>query len=130
MAGATGQYRLPLIFTNTGGDPCTLRGVPAVELRGPSDPNGPTYQLQEAPVSVRTVIVPVGGTATAVLTYLTSSAGDTGSLGSTNWVPTQVVITPPGAVGQLTVDWASHDAVLRQDEATHPGTYVGPVTSG
>ena len=127
VAGGSGQYQLPLIFTNNGSTPCTLRGYPKAELHGPSDPNGPVYQLPEAPAAVTTVTLTVGGTAEATLTYLKAENGDVGSMGSTHWVPTTVVITPPGSTGQLTASWPSHDPVLRQDEATHPGSYVGPV---
>lgn len=129
-ADAVGQYQVPLVITNTGDQPCTLRGWPAVELRGPNDPNGPTYQLPDAQASPRRVELAVGGSAEALITYLKYEPGDMGSLGSTNWTPTTVAVTPPGEVGRLIVPWTPGDPVLRQDEASHPGTYVGPVLPG
>jgi hypothetical protein len=107
-----------------------LHGYPTVVLRGPADPNGRVYRIAESPGSARTVRLRAGGTAEAVITYLKSQAGDIGSLGSKNWIPTTLVITLPGDQGRISVGWPSSDPVLRQDEATHPGTYVGPVLPG
>src|ERR1700712_139503 len=43
-----GQFQLPLIVTNTGGEPCSLAGNLDVVLVGPDDPMwGPTYQLPQ-----------------------------------------------------------------------------------
>jgi hypothetical protein len=130
VADTGGQYQVPVVFTNMGDRPCTLRGWPAVELRGPNDPNGPTYQLSQSPATPKVVTLPVGGTAEALVTYLKYEAGDIGSLGSTDWTPTSTAVTPPGVVGALIMPWATHDPVLRQDGASHPGSYVGPVVPG
>lgn len=119
---------MPVVFTNIGDQPCTLRGWPRVELRGPTDPNGPTYQLPESSGTPSSVELPPDGTAQAIITYLKYEHGDSGSLGSTSWTPTSVAITPPGDAISLSAQWTPRDPVLRQDEASHPGTYIGPVT--
>jgi hypothetical protein len=125
---AIGQYEVPVLFTNIGTRTCTLRGWPTAELRGPNDPNGPTYQLPQAAGKPSTVELPVRGTAEAIVTYLKYEPGDMGTLGSTSWRPMTIAITPPGDVGELIAQWTPRDPVLRQDEASHPGTYVAPVT--
>lgn len=93
---------------------------------GPDDPNGPTYQVLRVGVEdqqASSTIEP-GRTATATLTYLTDSPGGFGTSGSTGWVPTELVTTPPGDTEQLTAPWPSGDTVVRQDGATRPGTFV------
>ncbi|WP_300012441.1 DUF4232 domain-containing protein [Pseudonocardia sp.] len=125
-----GQRTVPIVYTNSSAQPCGIRGVPGVDLVGPPDPNGETYQVlrpgatDERPEET----LRPGESATATLTYLTYEPGSVGSLGSTEWVPARVVTTPPGDTAQLTVPWTSGDTVLRQDSATRPGTFVGPLT--
>lgn len=121
-----GQRTVPVVYTNVSDRACEARGVPGVDLVGPDDPNGPTYPVfrQEADGAV-TELEP-GSSATAVLTYLTGTDGSVGTSGSTGWVPTGLVTTPPGDTAQLTAPW-NGDPVLRQDGATRPGTYVGPL---
>ena len=103
--------------------------MPGVDLVGPPDPNGEAYQVPRpvADENGAAETLEPGATATATLTYLTDSPGSVGTLGSTGWVPAQVVSTPPGDTEQLTASWESGDTVLRQDGATRPGTFVGPL---
>lgn len=126
-----GQETVALVFTNTSGRACVASGVPGVDLQGPPDPNGPTYSVPRpgAGAAQRSYTLDPGASATATLTYLTDTPGSIGSQGSTGWKPTQVVTTPPGDTAQLTAAWTLGDTVLRQDEATHPGTFVGPLTA-
>lgn len=118
-----GQFTVPLTFTNTSSRPCDMYGVPGVDLHGPDDPTwGPVYSLPR-PGSDATpvhVLLAPGASASAPLTYLTADPGDTA------WVPTELVTTPPGDTKQLTVTWDG-DSVMRQDAATHPGTFVHAV---
>lgn len=121
-----GQRTLPLLYTNSSGRPCEAYGVPGVDLVGPDDPNGNTYSLPRpgaADEQARGTLQP-GESATAQLTYLTDSPGSFGSLGSTGWVPTEIVTTPPGDTEQLRAPWPTGDTVSRQDSATRPGTFV------
>lgn len=55
----------------------------------------------------------------ARLTYLTDPAGRR---------PAELATTPPGDTAQLTVPW-NGEPVLRQDGATRPGTYIGPLAA-
>jgi hypothetical protein len=124
---ASGQVDVPVTFKNTSSKTCGLYGVPDVSLLGPDDPNGPSYQLVGTDNGVQHNDVEPGMTATATITVLVPGGGAVGSLGSTTWTPTKAQITPPAQSQPLTVDWTSKIAVLRQDSATHPGTFVNGI---
>ena len=124
---SSGQVDVPLTFKNISSHTCALYGLPDVSLLGPNDPNGPTYQLTGVDNGVQHNDVEAGKTATAVITVLTPSDGSVGSNGSTTWTPTKVQVTPPGQSQALTAAWPSSIAVLRQDSATHPGTFVNGI---
>lgn len=123
-AGTTGQGWLPLIYTNTSSRSCLLRGIPGLDLHGPADPNGPTYTLPRQDRGGAGVMLAPGASATARLVILSDEPGSTGSMGSTNWVPTQLVTIPPGETAPLTLRWPAGLTVTRQDSATHPGSWI------
>jgi hypothetical protein len=118
------QHTIPLTFTNTSAKACDLYGVPGVDLHGPADPTfGPVYSLPRPGANdgqQTHVLLQPGKSASAPLTYLSANPGEQA------WVPTELVTTPPGDTKQLTVKWDG-DSVMRQDGATHPGTYVHAV---
>ncbi|MGA6167888.1 DUF4232 domain-containing protein [Amycolatopsis magusensis] len=118
----SGQYEVPLAYTNTSGRTCGLHGVPGVDLVGPDDPMGTVYHLPRVDNGVPVNDVPAGKTATATITVLTP-APEAGP----GWTPTHLVTIPPGQTEPLSVDWPSDLPVLRQDAATHPGTYVNGI---
>ncbi|MBW0134402.1 DUF4232 domain-containing protein [Pseudonocardia abyssalis] len=127
-ASGEGQRTVSIVYRNVSDRPCEARGVPGVDLRGPDDPNGPVYSVLRQEADGAGATLEPGGSVSATLTYLTDSDGSVGTLGSTGWVPTELVTTPPGDTSQLTVPW-NGDTVLRQDGATRPGTYVGPLAA-
>ncbi|EME53015.1 DUF4232 domain-containing protein [Amycolatopsis decaplanina] len=118
-----GQVDVPLTYKNTSSRTCALYGVPGVDLNGPGDPNGPVYHLPRVDNGVKYNDVPAGSTATATITILKPAEG------SATWTPTRVTTIPPGQTQPLTVNWPSDLPVLRQDAATHPGTYVNGILS-
>jgi len=112
-----------LRFVNTGTAPCRMTGFPGVDLLGPNDPTfGPTYQVPRASATVTTATIASGSTAHAVLHFLTPQEG-------TRWIPTRISVTPPDTTHQLASAWPGIP-VLRQDAATHPGTYISAVLAG
>lgn len=115
-----GQSTLEIVLTNTSTQACAVQGFPGVDLAGPDDPTfGPTYSLPRQEVDFAPVVVEPGSAVSSVLTYLPA--------GPDGWVPATIVITPPDTTTQLQAPWPAGVSVQRQDAATHPGTYIGPL---
>jgi len=124
QGSAEGRYAV-LIFTNSGQQACRLKGFPGVDLVGPNDPTfGPRYELPRKVATTPTVNLAPGGSAHAIIQFLVASAG-TG-----HWTPTKVLVTPPDTTTQLTAPWPHEVVLQREDAATHPVTFVGPVLPG
>ncbi|GAA4836719.1 hypothetical protein GCM10023201_27030 [Actinomycetospora corticicola] len=117
--GEAGQRHTTVTWTNVSGATCTMFGFGGVDLDGPPNPTyGPTYSLPRSSVAPQTVRLAPGEKAHTVVTWL---PGD--------WTPTKLVITPPDETHSAVLDWPG-GGVLRQDGATRPGTYLGPVEAG
>ncbi|GAA5056560.1 hypothetical protein GCM10023318_34120 [Nocardia callitridis] len=114
------QHTLHIVLTNTSTEACLVQGYPGLDLTGPEDPNGTVYTLPRQETGFAPVTVEPGAAATADLTYL---AG-----GTDGWIPNTIVLTPPDTTTQLVIDWPDGaGSVERQDGATHPGTFIGPL---
>jgi hypothetical protein len=120
---SAGQTAIPLVYMNTSKTACLLHGVPGLDLHGPADPNGPVYQLRRQDQGGGITLAP-GASASARVVVLSYEEGSVGSAGSTRWTPTQLVTIAPGETTALTVAWPAGLTVLRQDMATHPGSWV------
>jgi Protein of unknown function (DUF4232) len=122
-----GQFHLDLVFVNRGEARCRLAGWPDVELIGPNDPTfGSIYDLPRQSGRRETVTLPAGESAHATLTWLPPADH------VTRWVPGYVRVVVPtanGPSGPMAVAW-NRGPVLRQDRATYPGTYIGPIQRG
>lgn len=114
--GDNTQIHFAVILTNISAQSCTLQGYPGVDLVGP---DGPTYSLPRQIGDPRPLTLAPRASASSRLTFLPTPDG---------WVPRTIVVTPPDATTQLETPWIPGGiAVLRQDGATHPGTYIGPL---
>lgn len=122
-----GQFHLDLVFVNRGDAGCRLAGWPDVELIGPDDPTfGSIYVLPRQSGRREAVTLPAGESAHATLTWLPPSDH------LRRWVPGYLRVVVPTASGPsvpMAVAWG-RGAVLRQDRATYPGTYIGPIQRG
>ena len=118
-----GQDQLELVLTNISQQSCTLQGYPGVDLVGPDVPTwGPVFSLRRQSGDPQPFTLEPGASATSILTI-----GEP-SLPEDFWMPTTIVVTPPDATTQLEVPWIGGDvAVQRQDGATRPATYIGPL---
>ena len=118
--GDLAQMHFDLILTNVSAQACSLQGYPGVDLVGPDDPMwGPTYSLPRESGDPRPVTLAPGTSASSRLTFLPVADTD-------GWVPDTIVVTPPDATTQLETPWIpGRITVMRQDGATHPGTYIG-----
>lgn len=115
------QIHVDLIVTNTSSDPCALQGYPAVQLIGPDDPTwGPDYDLPQQSGDPQLLTLAPGAVAGSRLTFLPETPD--------GWVPRSIAVTLPNTSEPLETPWIPGGiAVLRQDGATHPGTYIGPL---
>ncbi len=106
---------------------CRVSGFPDVELIGPVDPMfGSIYFVPDQAGRSESVTLRPGQRAHAVLTWLHASSR------SDPWVPGYVrvvVRTNRGLSFAMALPWR-FGSVLRQDAATHPGTYIGPIRRG
>ena len=119
---AGGQVTLTLRYTNIAETPCATTGYPGATLTGPPHPNlGNEFVLQRSTIRgpVSLVLAP-GESAIADLTVLTVSPGTDGA-----WLPTQLLTTAPDDTVAVALPWPPTMTVLRQDGATHPGSYIG-----
>ncbi|MGW4060174.1 DUF4232 domain-containing protein [Amycolatopsis sp. NPDC004747] len=117
-----GQYDLRLTYQNLSDHTCGLYGVPGVDLVGPDDPAfGAVYHLPRIDNGVKYNEVTPGTTASATITVLTPDGG------GKSWTPAKLNTIPPGQTRPLSADWPADLPVLRQDAATHPGTYVNGI---
>lgn len=126
--GPSGQFHLNLVFVNNGEDtPCRLKGFPEVELIGPLYPMfGSIYELPDYAGQSQSVTLRPGESAHARLTWFPASSGDR------RWVPGYIRVVVPtnrGPSFAMALPWP-FGSVARQDAASHPGTYIGPIRRG
>jgi uncharacterized protein DUF4232 len=123
--GAAGQQTTQVVdLTNKGSTACTMKGFPGVDLVGTANgQSNYTWPLARSSAHYSQVILPPGETAHFNLTYLPFATGD-----GMDMTVTKLVMTPPNTFTQAQLTW--NQQVLLQDGATHPGTYIGPVTAG
>jgi hypothetical protein len=84
--------------------------------------HGYTWPLGRQSASYSTVTLQPGQSAHFGLVYLP------GTSASTDIAVTSLVVTPPNDYTHAEVTWSQ--SVVLQDGATHPGTYITPVTAG
>lgn len=114
----SGQLHIQLEYTNVSDHECILRGAPGVDLIGPVDPvHGPTYSVPRIDDGDPGYLLAVGERGIADLTVLPDNSPEA-------WRPTELITIPPGQEDPMRIPWSHDFGVVRQDGATHPGTYV------
>jgi hypothetical protein len=116
---AGGQQTMSLVFTNTSPAACTMFGYPGVNLVEGST----QWSLQRQSVTPKMVVLGPGGHASATLTILRWDTGD-----GVSYTPSRLDVTPPDETTFAAVAWPHGVVILRQDGATRPGTFIGPVS--
>jgi Domain of unknown function (DUF4232) len=123
-SGSSTQRTQTVDLSNKGSSACTLAGFPGVDLVGAAQgQQNFTWSLTRQSASYSTVTLTPGATAHFSVVYLPGTAGGSGSMSVF-----KMVITPPNDFTQAEVTWSQ--AVVLQDGATHPGTYITPVVPG
>jgi hypothetical protein len=116
---AGGQQTMSLTFTNTSAAACSMFGFPGVSLVAGG---GIQWALERQSQPPRRIMLPPGGHSRSTLTLLRWEAGD-----GTSFAPARAFVTPPDETTYRTLAWPPGVILVRQDEATHPGTFIGPV---
>ncbi|MBE3201044.1 DUF4232 domain-containing protein [Frankia sp. CH37] len=120
----TRQQNVSVLFTNRSAEPCSVRGFPGAQLRTST---ADSWDLaRSSQVEVRTVTLAPGGTAHATLTYLPANPPGTAGVAFT---PEALVVTAPDERESTRIAWTL-GPLLRQDGATHPGTYISALQPG
>lgn len=120
--GESGQRHTTVVWTNTSTSECVMDGFGGVDLQGPDDPMGRTYSLPRSSATPQRFPLAPGNAAHTTITWLPPQDGP-------GWTPTTMLVTPPNETRSAHLEWPG-GAVLRQDGATHPGTFIGPVSPG
>jgi hypothetical protein len=123
-SGSSSQVTQKIDLTNKSKSACTLSGFPGVDLVGTA--NGQRnyrWPLERQVIRYSKVTLKPGQTAHFDLIYLPFAPGD-----GINLTVDKLLITPPNDHTHTELTW--HQSVLLQDGATHPGTYISPVTPG
>ncbi len=122
VPSGTSQRPVALTFTNHSSTSCSVYGYPGTQLRSAT---GTTWDLVRSPlVPPTTIVLAPGAAAHARLTYLPGDSAD-----NLVFTPTTVVVIPPDQRTSRTVPWTG-GPIVKQDEATHPGTYISALAPG
>jgi predicted small secreted protein len=123
-ADASAQGKVTITLTNKGTAPCSLKGYPGIDLMSaPGDTWSLTRQTSAKP---KALTLDPGGDVYFTITYLPYSAE--GNTKDAEFKAATITLTPPGETESKDLPWPHKTPLLKQDAATHPGTFVGPVT--
>ncbi|MEV3987499.1 DUF4232 domain-containing protein [Streptomyces sp. NPDC049837] len=118
------QVTAVVALKNTGSRACTVHGYPKVVLKMGTETAGVQTETFREQTSVRPkpVTLAPGASARFTLTFLSAKESEENVI-----VPGVAEITPPKGKTSKQLKW-HWGPVLRQEAATHPGNFVGPVT--
>ncbi|HWO60420.1 MAG TPA: DUF4232 domain-containing protein [Umezawaea sp.] len=119
MQGSNNQLSVPILLANDSPTRCTIQGFPGVQFQ---KDNGESWDLVRGDDPIKPVSLAPGESTSATLVFL--SAGN--QEGTSHWAPDSILVTPPNTTDTQRLTW-DFGAILRQDAATHPGTYVRAV---
>ncbi|MCK9901970.1 hypothetical protein CC117_24310 [Parafrankia colletiae] len=120
----TAQRHARVIFTNRSARQCTLHGFPGTQLR---TSGGEVWDLvRSTQVPATRIVLAPGAAAHATLSYLPL---DPTQRDAVAFAPATLVLIPPDERTSLQVPW-TRGPLLRQDGATHPGTYISALQPG
>jgi len=120
----SGQVIQWVQLSNNTSTPCRMDGFAGVNLVGTASGDSDyTWPLGRDSESYSKITLQAGESAYFGIKYLPWTSGDSAPI---NVV--KIVLTPPNTTTSVTLPWSA--SVLLQDEATHPGTYLTPISLG
>lgn len=132
--GRQNQRTVRVVWTNSSPKACTMTGFGGADLRRmpadraelpePQRGDSDSISLPRSSQPVNAVRLAPGARAHSTITYLPLPDTDLEA-----FEPDVVVVTPPDETHSVSLRWTG-GGILRQDGATHPGTFLGPVQPG
>ncbi|WP_340377431.1 DUF4232 domain-containing protein [Streptomyces sp. SS7] len=110
-------------FTNKSDRTCTLSGFAGVDMVGAQKTDG-TWSLARSSKAPVKLVLEQGDTVDFSITLLPVAAS---TPKAQKFVPAKFLVTPPNETAHFTLTWPFGGQILKQDAATHPGTYVNPI---
>ncbi|MFD0650653.1 DUF4232 domain-containing protein [Streptomyces malaysiensis subsp. malaysiensis] len=123
MDQAKRQTQAYIWFTNKSTRTCTLSGFAGVDMIGAQETDG-TWSLTRSSKTPEKMVLEPGDTTDFSINLL-PVAGSTPR--KEKFVPAKFLVTPPNETAHITLKWPFGGQILKQDGATHPGTYLNPV---
>ncbi|WP_181793555.1 DUF4232 domain-containing protein [Streptomyces sp. WELS2] len=122
--GRTGKQTQAFVwFTNKSNHTCTLSGFAGVDMVGTQKTDG-TWSLARSSKKPTKITLGRGATADFSISLLPVAAS---TPQKEKFVPAKFLVTPPNETEHFTLKWPFGGQILKQDGATHPGTYLNPV---
>ncbi|PRY39418.1 DUF4232 domain-containing protein [Umezawaea tangerina] len=119
VQGVEGQLSVPVLLANSSAARCTIQGFPGVQFQ---TINGDPWDLGRGDDPIKPVSLAPGESTSATLVFLSAGTRE----GTSHWTPDSVLVTPPNTTDTQRLTW-DFGAILRQDTATRPGTFVRAV---
>ncbi|MGI5456099.1 DUF4232 domain-containing protein [Streptomyces sp. CA-249302] len=123
MGQAKKQTQAYIWFTNKSSRTCTLSGFAGVDMVGAQTTDG-TWSLARSSKKPVKVTLERGATVDFSIELLPVAKS---TPKKEKFVPAKFLVTPPNETKHFTLKWPFGGQILKQDGATHPGTYVNPV---
>ncbi|MFF4284280.1 DUF4232 domain-containing protein [Streptomyces sp. NPDC001739] len=117
------QTQAYIWFTNQSKRTCTLSGFAGVDMIGAQETDG-TWSLARSSKKPEKMILEQGDTVDFSITLLPVGRS---TPQKEKFVPAKFLVTPPNETEHFTLKWPFGGQILKQDGATHPGTYLNPV---
>ncbi|MCS0605838.1 DUF4232 domain-containing protein [Streptomyces sp. LP11] len=117
------QTQAYIWFTNKSARTCTLSGFAGVDMVGAQKIDG-TWSLARSAKKPPKLTLAPGDTVDFSVTLLPVAKS---TPQKEKFVPSKFLVTPPNEMTHFTLTWPFGGQLLRQDAATHPGTYLNPI---
>ncbi|PKW12358.1 Protein of unknown function [Streptomyces sp. 1222.5] len=110
-------------FTNQSNRSCTLSGFAGVDMIGAQKTDS-TWSLVRSAKKPEKMVLGHGDTVDFSINLLPVARS---TPQKEKFVPAKFLVTPPNETKHFALKWPFGGQILKQDGATHPGTYVNPV---